>query len=96
MSIVTFFRVSKSGQFTKDERTLFDSALPLLANLIVFHFTILRLQGNDDAENDSSARSLIPSMSSYKVTPFDNLTGRVYEKIAIATQNELFPCVSPH
>ena len=124
-----FYRIGKSGQFTEDERTSINSVLPLLTNLIACHFKILRLQGNDNTDSESSARSLVHSVISRKVAPFDKLTGResevcerilvgftstgigldlgiaessvntyrrrAYEKLAIATQNELFSlCIS--
>lgn len=124
-----FYRIGESGQFTEDERISFGIMLPLFTNLIACHFQILRLQGKGDAENESSARSLVHSVISRKVTPFDKLTGResevcerilvgftstgigldlgiaessvntyrrrAYEKLAIATQNELFSlCIS--
>ena len=123
-----FYRIGNSGQFTAEETELFDCILPLLTNLIASHFKILRLQGNDD-EDAPTARSLVHSVISRKVKPFDRLTGResevcerilvgftstgisldlgiaestvntyrrrAYEKLGIATQNELFSlCIS--
>jgi DNA-binding CsgD family transcriptional regulator len=123
-----FYRIGKSGKFTDEEAELFDSILPLLTNLIACHFKILRLQGNDD-EDVPTARSLVHSVISRKIKPFDKLTAResevcerilvgftstgisldlgiaessvntyrrrAYEKLGIATQNELFAlCIS--
>lgn len=123
-----FYRIGESGQFTAEETELFDRILPLLTNLIACHFKILRLQGNAE-EDEPTARSLVHSVISRKIKPFDKLTGResevcerilvgftstgisldlgiaessvntyrrrAYEKLGIATQNELFSlCIS--
>jgi len=124
-----FYRIGESGQFTSRERQLFDSILPLITNLIACHFKILRLQGESNPEEAPTARSLVHSVISRQVQPFDKLTTResevcerilvgftstgisldlgiaessvntyrrrAYEKLGIATQNELFSmCIS--
>jgi DNA-binding CsgD family transcriptional regulator len=123
-----FYRIGDSGKFTQAERELFDSILPLLAELIACHFKILHLQDGDD-DDAPSVRSLVHSVISTKVEPFNKLTTResevcerilvgftstgisldlgiaessvntyrrrAYEKLGIATQNELFSmCIS--
>ncbi|MFT5132119.1 MAG: DNA-binding CsgD family transcriptional regulator [Gammaproteobacteria bacterium] len=124
-----FYRIGESGQFTSEERQLFDTFLPLITNLIASHFTILMLQGKNNPDEIRTAKSLVHSVISRKVTPFDKLTSResdvcerillgltstgisldlniaessvntyrrrAYEKLNIATQNELFSlCIS--
>ena len=118
-----FYRIGESGKFTSDERKVYDSILPLLANLISAHFQLLRLKGKDGGR-EHSAKSLVHSVISSKAAPFDILTRResevcerillgftstgisldldiaessvntyrrrAYEKLNIATQNELF------
>jgi DNA-binding CsgD family transcriptional regulator len=123
-----FYRIGNSGRFTAQETELFDCILPLITNLIACHFNILRLQRKDD-EDAPTARSLVHSVISRKVEPFDSLTAResevcerilvgftstgisldlgiaessvntyrrrAYERLGIATQNELFSlCIS--
>jgi DNA-binding CsgD family transcriptional regulator len=124
-----FYRIGESGQFTPEERQLFDSVLPLITSLIACHFKILHLQGESNPAEVPTARSLVHSVISRKVEPFDKLTKResevcerilvgftstgisldlgiaessvntyrrrAYEKLVIATQNELFSlCIS--
>lgn len=124
-----FYRIGESGQFSAEERRQFEPVLPLVTNLIACHCKLLRLQGTGEPPQANSARSLVHSVISRKVAPFDRLTGResevcerillgftstgisldlgiaqssvntyrrrAYEKLAIATQNELFSlCIS--
>ncbi len=124
-----FYRIGVSGQFTAEERQLFDSILPLITSIIACHFRFLRLQEDNNPADTQTARSLVHSVISRKVEPFDKLTGResevcerilvgftsigisldlgiaessvntyrrrAYEKLGIATQNELFSlCIS--
>lgn len=124
-----YYRIGESGQFTPRERQLFDCILPLITNLIACHFKILRLHGESNPDEAPTARSLVHSIISRRVQPFDKLTKResevcerilvgftstgisldldiaessvntyrrrAYEKLEIATQNELFSmCIS--
>jgi len=124
-----FYRMGESGKFSTEERRQFDSILPLVISLIASHFKILRLQGESNPDDAPTARSLVHSVISRKVAPFDKLTKReadvcerilvgftstgisldlgiaessvntyrrrAYERLGIATQNELFSlCIS--
>ena len=119
-----FYRIGESGQFSDHEKGVFDRILPLITNLIVCHFKILRSQGEENTSEESNARSLVHSVISSHTEPFDKLTAREsevcerilvgftstgialdlgiaessvntyrrrsYEKLGIASQNELF------
>ena len=124
-----FYRMGESGQFTSEEQELLDCILPLITNLIVCHFKLLHLQGENETTDSATARSLVHSVISRKIKPFDKLTGResevcerilvgftstgisldldiaessvntyrrrAYDRLGIATQNELFSlCIS--
>lgn len=125
-----FYRMGDSGKFSKEEKELFDELLPLISNLIVCHFRIVELKGPGEKNEEApTARSLVHSVISRNVAPFDKLTEResevcerilvgftstgisldlniaessvntyrrrAYEKLGIATQNELFSlCIS--
>ncbi len=124
-----FYRLGESRQFTHGDLQLFDSILPLISSLIACHFKILYLQGEGNPGEAPTARSLVHSVISRRVQPFDRLTAResevcerilvgftstgisldlgiaessvntyrrrAYEKLKIATQNELFSlCIS--
>jgi DNA-binding CsgD family transcriptional regulator len=124
-----FYRMGESGQFTAEEQELLDCILPLITNLIACHFKLLHLEGENETTDTATARSLVHSVISRKVEPFDKLTGResevcerilvgftstgisldlgiaessvntyrrrAYERLGIATQNELFSlCIS--
>lgn len=120
-----FYRMGDSGPYSQKDEELLRSVLPLITCLISSHFTIARLIGpEDDRRGNNVARSLVHSVISRGVEPFDRLTPReaeicerilvgytsngisldlgiaissvntyrrrAYERLGIATQNELF------
>jgi DNA-binding CsgD family transcriptional regulator len=120
-----FYRMGDSGPYSRQDEKLLRSVLPLITSLISSHFTIARLTGSSaDQGQGNVARSLVHSVISRRVEPFDRLTPReaeicerilvgytsngisldlgiaissvntyrrrAYERLGIATQNELF------
>jgi DNA-binding CsgD family transcriptional regulator len=120
-----FYRMGDSGRYSRRDEKLLRSVLPLITSLISSHFTIASVTGTGAAQRDGNvARSLVHSVISRGVEPFDRLTPReaeicerilvgytsngisldlgiaissvntyrrrAYERLGIATQNELF------
>lgn len=120
-----FYRMGGSEPYSDDDRKLFDSVLPVITSLISNHYKLLRLTETEVDEHEGNvARSMVHSVISRQVEPFNRLTAReseiceriligmtstgisldlgiatssvntyrrrAYEKLEIATQNELF------
>ena len=120
-----FWRMGDSGPYNRRDEALLQSILPLVTSLIANHFRLRQpARARNGKEIAGGARSMVHSIISRGVPPFDRLTGReaevceriligytstgisldlnikpssvntyrrrAYEKLGIATQNELF------
>lgn len=75
-----FWRMGDSGPYSKREEKLLASVLPLLTSLISAHFRLVKSTADTlTADAPAAARSLIHSVISRRVEPFNRLTGREAE-----------------
>ncbi len=74
-----FYRMGRSGPYSKKDWNLLESILPLITTLISTHYRILQLSSAGEQRPYRNARSLVHNIISKNVPPFSQLTPRERE-----------------
>lgn len=74
-----FYRMGRSGPYSKKEWQLLESILPLVTTLISTHYRILQLSSADGHRPYRNVRSLVHNIISKNASPFSQLTPRERE-----------------
>ena len=71
-----FYRMGRSGPYSKKDWKLLESILPLITTLISTHYRILQTSFAGEKRPYRNARSLVHNIISKNVSPFSQLTPR--------------------